>query len=187
MSPFHGVGHFVEGARIARSSQLARYTWAPALSSAIIIGLGLARLLLCVVQLSILLGIAVFFLGATVVGNFVSLYFVIVLGSVVFLSLGFCLGSIAKTQQAIIAIGNLFLFPQMFLSGIFFPIDSLPDPIQPLANVLPLSFVANALREISNNGLSLLEILPQLSGIAVWFVIGFLLATRLFVWKEVAN
>lgn len=152
-----------------------------------IIGLGLARLLLCVVQLSILLGIAVFFLGATVVGNFVSLYFVIVLGSVVFLSLGFCLGSIAKTQQAIMAIGNLFLFPQMFLSGIFFPIDSLPDPIQPLANVLPLSFVANALREISNNGLSLLEILPQLSGIAVWFVIGFLLATRLFVWKEVAN
>ena len=85
------------------------------------------------------------------------------------------------------AIGNLFIFPQMFLSGIFFPIDALPELIQPLANVLPLSFVATALREISNNGLSLLEILPQLAGIAVWFVIGFVLATRLFVWKEVAN
>ena len=59
--------------------------------------------------------------------------------------------------------------------------------IQPLAKVLPLSYVATALREISNNGLSLLEILPQLTGIAVWFVIGFVLATRLFVWKEVAN
>ncbi len=152
-----------------------------------IMGLMLARLALCVVQLSILLGIAVYFLGATVVGNFISLYFVIVLGTIVFLSLGFCLGSIAKTQQAIMAIGNLFIFPQMFLSGIFFPIDSLPELIQPLANVLPLSFVANALRDISNNGLSLLEILPQLSGIAVWFVIGFFLATRLFVWKEVAN
>jgi len=66
----------------------------------------------------------------------------------------------------------------MFLSGIFFSIDSLPELIQPLARVLPLSFVANALREISNNGLSLLEILPQLSGITVWLGIGFLLATR---------
>lgn len=42
MSPFHGVQQFVEGARIARSPQLARYSWVPALSSAIIIGLGLA-------------------------------------------------------------------------------------------------------------------------------------------------
>jgi len=152
-----------------------------------ITGLVLARLLLCVVQVSVLLGIAVFFLGATVAGNLASLYFVIVLGSVVFLCLGFSLGSIAKTQQAIMAIGNLFMFPQMFLSGIFFPIDSLPELIQPLAKVLPLSFVATALREISNNGLSLLEILPELTGIAVWLVIGFSLATRLFVWKEVAN
>ena len=152
-----------------------------------IIGLVLARLALCVVQLSVLLGIAVFFMDATVVGDYASLYFVIVLGTVVFLCLGFCLGSIARTQQAILAIGNLFIFPQMFLSGIFFSIDSLPELIQPLASVLPLSFVANALREISNNGFSLLEILPQLSGIAVWLGIGFLLATRLFVWKEVAN
>ena len=85
------------------------------------------------------------------------------------------------------AIGNLFIFPQMFLSGIFFPIDSLPEVIQPLAKVLPLSFVADALREISTNGLSLLEILPKLAGIAVWLVIGYFLATRLFVWKEVAS
>ncbi|MCZ6617129.1 MAG: sulfate transporter CysZ [Gammaproteobacteria bacterium] len=42
MSPLHGVRQFIEGARTACSSQLARYSWAPALSSAIIIGLGLA-------------------------------------------------------------------------------------------------------------------------------------------------
>jgi ABC-2 type transport system permease protein len=131
-----------------------------------IMGLVLARLLLCVVQLSVLLGIAVLFLGATVVGDFASLYFVIVLGTVVFLCLGFCLGSIAKTQQAIMALGNLFIFPQVFLSGIFFPIESLPELIQPLATLLPLSFVVNALRDISNNGLSLLEILPQLQSVS---------------------
>lgn len=152
-----------------------------------IMGLVIARLLLCLVQLSVLLGVAVLVLDVKVAGDLVSLYSVVVLGTVIFLSLGFCLGSIAKTQQAILAIGNLFIFPQMFLSGIFLPIDSLPDLIQPVARILPLSFVANSLREISNNGLSLLEILPQLAGLGVWLVIGFLLATRLFVWKEVAS
>jgi hypothetical protein len=33
----------------------------------------------------------------------------------------------------------------------------------------------------------MLEIMPSLIGIAVWFVISFVLATRLFVWKDVAN
>ena len=152
-----------------------------------ILGLVLARLVLCLVQLSVLLGVAVLFLGVTITGNLVELYLVIVLGTVIFLSMGFCLGSLAKTQQAILAIGNLFIFPQMFLSGIFFPIDSLPEVIQPIAGLLPLSFVANALREIATNGLSLLEILPELAGIGVWLAVGFGLATRLFVWKEVAN
>ena len=152
-----------------------------------ILGLVAARLLLCVLQLSVLLGVAVFFLKAQVAGDLVSLYSVIVIGTIIFLSLGFCLGSIAKTQQAILAIGNLFIFPQMLLSGIFLPIDSLPSWIQPLAKILPLSFVASSLREISNNGLSLFEILPQLAGLGAWLVIGFLLATRLFVWKEVAS
>ena len=170
-----------------RKGILKRLFVTPVTPRDFILGLVLARLVLCLVQLSVLLAVAVFGLGANVAGDFVSLYSVIVLGTIIFLSLGFCLGSIAKTQQAILAIGNLFIFPQMFLSGIFIPIDSLPSFVQPLSKVLPLTFVANSLREISNNGLSLLEILPQFTGILIWLAISFFLATRLFVWKEVAN
>ena len=85
------------------------------------------------------------------------------------------------------AVGNIVIFPQIFLSGIFYPIESMPELIQPIAYVLPLSFVSTAMREIAINGASLLAILPSLAGIGVWFVIAFILATRLFVWKEVAN
>lgn len=145
-----------------------------------------ARLTLCLMQLSVLLAFAVFVLKANVVGDYLSLYTVIILGTVIFLCLGFCLGSIAKTQQAVMAVGNLVIFPQIFLSGIFYPIESMPALIQPIASVLPLSFVATGLREIATGGANLLGIVPSLIGIAVWLVIGFVLATRLFVWKEVA-
>ena len=147
----------------------------------------LARMAIILIQLTVLILFAVTILDVRIVGNFASFYLMIILGTFIFLCLGFCLGSIATTQQAVMAVGNLVIFPQIFLSGVFYPIESMPELIQPIANLLPLSFVSTAIREIANNGASLLEITPTLIGIAAWFVIAFVLATRLFVWKEVAN
>jgi ABC-2 type transport system permease protein len=150
-------------------------------------GLVLSRLLICLFQLSILLAVAVFFLEVTFVGSFFSLYLIIFLGIIIFLCIGFAMGSIAKTQQAIGAIGSLVTLPQMLLSGIFYPIDALPALIQPFAQLLPLSFVVSSLREIAINGLSLLEMIPNLIGLFLWLVITLCLAVKLFVWKDVAN
>ncbi|MBL6904992.1 MAG: ABC transporter permease [Pseudomonadales bacterium] len=147
----------------------------------------MARMAIVLIQLTVLILVAVLALNVTIVGNFVSFYFIVMLGTFIFLCLGFCLGSIAKTQQAVMAVGNIVIFPQIFLSGVFYPIESMPELIQPIAKILPLSFVSTAMREIANNGASLLSIAPSLFGIALWFVIAFILATRLFVWKEVAN
>ena len=147
----------------------------------------MARMAIVLIQLTVLILVAVLVLNVTIVGNFVSFYFIVMLGTFIFLCLGFCLGSVAKTQQAVMAVGNIVIFPQIFLSGVFYPIESMPELIQPIAKILPLSFVSTAMREIANNGASLLSIAPSLFGIALWFVIAFILATRLFVWKEVAN
>jgi ABC-2 type transport system permease protein len=74
----------------------------------------------------------------------------------------------------------------MFLSGIFYPIDNLPALIQPVAQLLPLSFVVTSLREIAVNGATLLQIIPSIAGLLVWAIVALVLAIRLFVWKEVA-
>ena len=147
----------------------------------------MARMAIILIQLSVLIAFAVLMLNVSIVGSFVSFYFIVILGTFIFLCLGFCLGSIAKTQQAVMAVGNLVIFPQIFLSGVFYPIESMPEWIQPIAFVLPLSFVSTSMREIANNGASLFAIAPSLIGITVWLVLSFILATRLFVWKEVAN
>ena len=147
----------------------------------------LARMAIILIQLTVLILFSVTILDVSIVGNFVSFYLMIILGTFIFLCLGFCLGSIAKTQQAVMAVGNIVIFPQILLSGVFYPIESMPELVQPIASLLPLSFVSTAMREIANNGASLLDITPTLLGIAAWFIIAFMLATRLFVWKEVAN
>jgi ABC-2 type transport system permease protein len=146
-----------------------------------------ARMTIVLVQLTVLIVLAVVLLDIRIVGNFFAYYFVVILGTVVFLCLGFSLGSLAKTQETIGALGNIVIMPQIFLSGIFYPIESMPEWIQPLAQLLPLSFVSTGMREIANAGAALTDILPSLLGIAVWLAISFLAATRLFLWKEVAS
>lgn len=152
-----------------------------------IIAIVMSRITLCILQIAVLLGIAVLFLDVSILGSYLALFTVIFLGAIIFLCIGFLLGSLAKTQQSIQAIGNLVIFPQIFLSGIFYPIDTLPGFIQPIAEILPLSFVATALREIANNGAGLLEIPLILAGIIAWLIVSFLASTRYFVWKEVAS
>jgi ABC-2 type transport system permease protein len=169
-----------------RKGILKRLFVTPILPRDFIGGLVLSRLLICLVQLTGLILAAIFLFHVVFVGNLLSLYLFILLGTVVFLSIGFCLGSIAKSQQAIIAVGNLVTFPQMILSGIFFPIEALPDLVQPVAKMLPLSFISTGIREIAINGASLLELIPQLVGVTIWAVIALVLSIRMFVWKEVA-
>ncbi len=146
-----------------------------------------ARLSLVMLQATFLILIAVYFLDVQIMGNIISLYVLAAYAAVIFLCMGFALGSVAKTQASIQALGNLVIFPQMFLSGMFYPISSLPEVIQPIASVLPLSFVANALREIMANGVSIIELLPDILGMTIWLIITLFLATKLFVWKDVAG
>jgi ABC-2 type transport system permease protein len=149
-------------------------------------GLVLARMAVTVTEVSLLLAVAVVLLGVPVEGNVLELLALIFLGSAIFLSFGFFMGSIAKTQQAIMLLGNLITLPQLFLSGVFFSIDSMPGFLQPVATLLPLSFLVSGVREVIVNGLSLVDQIPTMIGLVVWLAISLTLAIRLFVWKEVA-
>lgn len=149
-------------------------------------GLVISRTVICMIQLSVVLAVGVFVLGLDIAGDFLSLFGIMLMGIAVFLGIGFCLGSLAKSQEAIQGIANLVTLPQMLLSGVFFSIDSLPDFVEPFAQALPLSFVANGMRAIIVDGASLFDLGPTLLGLAIWAVIAIGLAIRMFVWKEVA-
>lgn len=170
-----------------RKGILKRLFVTPLKPAEFIAAICMARLVWCLIQLSVLLLVALYLLKVNIVGNFASLYLVVVLGTIIFLCIGFCVGSVAKTQQGVGAVGNIVIFPQLFLSGVFFPIQLMPDWIQPVARLLPLSYVVDSLRGICNDGAGLVEIWPSLAGVFAWILLSFLLATRLFSWKEIVR
>ena len=126
-------------------------------------------------------------LDANIVGNIFSLYLVIISGVIMFLTLGFSIGSLAKTQESVGILATIFIYPQLVLSGVFFPLETLPEYIQPFAELLPLSLVADGMRSIASDGMQLIDVYSNFIGIGVWILIGTLISTKLFVWKEVAG
>ncbi len=70
----------------------------------------------------------------------------VVLDVFAFVGLGMMLTRVAKEAESAAAAANAFMFPMMFLSGTFFPVEMMPAFLQKVAKVLPLYYVNEGLR-----------------------------------------
>ena len=71
---------------------------------------------------------------------------IVVIEVIAFVGIGMLLTPFAKEAESAVAVGNAFLFPMMFLSGTFFPVEMMPAFLQSFARLLPLFYVNEALR-----------------------------------------
>ncbi|MBX3379042.1 MAG: ABC transporter permease [Phycisphaeraceae bacterium] len=70
----------------------------------------------------------------------------VVLEVFAFVGFGMVLTPIAKEAESAAGAANAFLFPMMFLSGTFFPVELMPPFLQAFARALPLFYVNQGLR-----------------------------------------
>ncbi len=140
----------------------------------------LYRLIVSVIQVLILLAVAMLVFKVSVAGNILVLLLVAVLGAVLFLCLGFAVTGLVATENAAAPVTQLVTLPQMFLSGVFFSRDAAPAFLRPIADLLPLTFLNDALRDVSTAGAGIGDIVPQIAGILAWTAVSFVLAFRFF-------
>lgn len=67
--------------------------------------------------------------------------------SMLFSGIGMILSRFVRDPETAGAAANAITFPMMFLSGSFFPLEQMPEFLRNVANVLPLTYVNNGLRE----------------------------------------
>ncbi len=104
----------------------------------------------------------------------------IVLDVFAFVGIGMILTRFAKEAQSAAAAANAIMFPMMFLSGSFFPIEMMPGFLQTLARILPLYYVNEGLRAsmVFVDHLTALRYAAIIGGFAaVVFILG-IVATR---------
>ena len=88
------------------------------------------------------------------------------------LGLGLFVSTISKTQQqAMMTSTFFFLIPMMYLSGFVFPIENMPDLIQPFTYLIPLRYFVIILRGIFLKGVGLETLWPQALALFAWGVV----------------
>jgi ABC-2 type transport system permease protein len=140
----------------------------------------LQRLILAVLQVLILVAVAVFAFKVNIVGSLPLVLLITLLGSGMFLCFGFAVSAFVTTENQAPAIMQLVTLPQMFLSGVFFSRDAVPAFLKPVSDALPLTFLNDALRQVSTAGAGIPDVSGDLIGIVVWTVITFVVAFRFF-------
>jgi ABC-2 type transport system permease protein len=144
----------------------------------------LAQMIQIVIQMLILLGLAWLLFGLNPRGNPLLVLGVIIAGSLAFLAIGFAISSVARNTETAASYANLITFPMLFLSGVFFSVETVPSWLQPLLRVLPLAYLVDALRQLMTMGRGLPAIWPDLAVLAATFVLGLLIAVRFFRWDS---
>jgi ABC-2 type transport system permease protein len=137
-----------------------------------------------VVQAVVLIGLGRLLFGLQINGSLLNVLVMVVIGSLAFLSLGFVISSFAKNQEAADALANAVSFPMLFLAGVFFPVDAAPRWLQPITRILPLRYLADAMRGVMVQGSSLASEWQNILVLLITATIGVLLSVRFFRWDS---
>ncbi|OHD79153.1 MAG: multidrug ABC transporter permease, partial [Spirochaetes bacterium RIFOXYC1_FULL_54_7] len=129
---------------------------------------------LSVVNLSTILLLSVHLLGVPIVGSLALLAGISLLYIFVSLALGLLISSAVDSQLvALLISGMALMVPVILLSGMMFPVENMPWPLQLLSNAIPARWYILAVKKIMIKGLGFTSVLREtavLAGMAVFLI-----------------
>lgn len=115
--------------------------------------------------------------------TFLELMVLSLLGLLVFMGFGFIVSGLAKNENAIPPFANLITLPQFLIGGTFFSTDAFPGWLKAVADVLPLTHLNDAMRNVAFEGAHLNDCLKQIGILGLWGVIVYIIAVKVFRWE----
>jgi ABC-type multidrug transport system permease subunit len=176
-----GIGFSIVQARLRKL--LKRLAASPMRRSDYLLAQMIARLAFLAPEVAVPLGFGALVLGMPVRGSFASIAAVSVLGAFTFTGIGLLAASRPRTLEAISGVLNLTMVPMWVLSGVFFSSSNFPSAFQPFIQALPLTALNDALRAVILEGATLAQIGSELVRLAVWAIVTFVVALKLFRWR----
>ncbi len=142
-----------------------------------------SQALIGLVSLAVMFAVAILVFDLNVVGNYLEIIIFIILSIITILGIGLAIGGWAKNERQAAPLSNIIVFPMLFLSGTFFPRFVMPEWLQTVSAFLPLTPVIDGLRLLTTEGKHLVDLGAQLGLMAIWIILIYLLAFKLFRWE----
>ena len=176
-----GIAFSIVQARMRKL--LKRMVASPMRRSHYLLAQVLARLMFLLPEVAIPLLFGRYVLGMPLRGSLLALAVVSLLGALSCGAIGLLAASRTKTFEAISGLINLILLPMWIASGVFFSASRFPEAVQPFVQALPLTALVDALRAVVLEGAPLTAIQGELAILAVWGVVPFAIALKVFRWR----
>lgn len=142
------------------------------------------QVVIAVIQMVILVAIALVLFNVNLSDSYFSALVLVVLGAFAFLGIGFVISAFASNTDVADSAGTIVTIPMMFLSGVFFPVDDAPGVLQPIIQVLPLTYLVEGLRTVLIDGGTLNDTWLEMGVLVATAVVGFLVSVRFFRWES---
>lgn len=154
----------------------------PLRRSTLVFGELFFRMLIVIMTAALIILVGWLAFDVKMIGNWGSLCGIIILGTLVFTSLGYLIAAFVKTVESADPILNFITFPMMFLSGTFFEVKNMPGFIEPVVKAMPLTYLNDALRQIMVDGSPLHSMTTDIAVMVGWVVVCLGVTIRFFRW-----
>lgn len=142
----------------------------------------LFMLFLSFLSTTVILVFGVFVWGLSVHITLISII-IIIATSFLFSGMGMIIGRFVKEEETADMAGGAITFPMMFLAGTFYPLNQMPAFLQSIAQVLPLYYVNEGLRNTMIYG-NMDKTLYNLSFVLIFAIVFFAIGAIVTKWKE---
>jgi ABC-2 type transport system permease protein len=153
---------------------------APINRLSILLGKTMAQTGRGLIQGLVILGLAIGIFGVVIQGSILLVFALLLLGVFSFVGLGIVITSFTKDQETAQMLMMTLMFPMMFLSGVFFPIQQMPWYMQDISKFLPLTYASAALRKVMVLGAGIPQISNELIILIVFGIVMISIALPVF-------
>lgn len=124
-----------------------------------------------------------YFIDFFMLGSLFTLFLVFALGAICLIALGLVVSTRTTSEEFAGGMLNLFSWPMMILSGVWFSLEGAHPAFKFFAQLLPLTHIVDGARAVMNDGAGLVDIMPQITILVVMTVVFLLFGTLRFRWE----
>ena len=176
-----GVGYVV--VRYRKNGFLKRLRATPLRAIEFVIAQVASRLVLIMTITSFVYIGTRYFLDTRMEGSYLVLFLVALVGAIALLSMGLLVAARVTSEELAGGLLNLFTWPMMLLSGVWFPLEDAEVWVRQIANIFPLTHVLNSARAVMLDGATLLDVTPALLSLSLLSMLFLGLGAAIFRWR----
>jgi ABC-type multidrug transport system permease subunit len=181
-SSLFGIGFVI--VRYRKNGVLKRLQATPVKPIEFLTAQAISRLIIVLAVICLVYITANLALNFIMLGSYLTLFVVAVLGTLTLLSLGLIVAGRLSSEELASGLLNFIAFPMMLLSELWFSLDGAPEWMSTISQILPLTHMTQAAREVMLDGAGFAEISDHLIIMAGMSLLFLVIAASLFRWNE---